>query len=53
MEMKSISNISDLNISMTSTLMSVDESFIIADENKTIQPPLEDCTGLEVALQVR
>ena len=50
--MKSKSNISDMNNSMTSHPMYTNESSIIADDNQTLQHPLEDCTGLEVALQV-
>ena len=52
MEMKSKSNISDMNNSMTSHQMYTNETSIISADNQTLQHPLEDCTGLEVALQV-
>ena len=52
MEINNKSNISDMTNSMTSHQLYTEESSIIADDNQTLQHPLEDCTGLEVALQV-
>ena len=51
--MKSDNNITASNNSSTDSLMSMDESSIIVDNNQTIRAPMEDCTGLEVALQVK
>ena len=53
MEMEIGNNITESNISTTASLISMDESSIITNDNQTIQAPMEDCTGLEVALQVR
>ena len=52
-EMKSDNNITTSNNSSTDSLMTMDESSIIVDDNQTIRAPMEDCTGLEVALQVK
>ena len=53
MEMEIGNNITESNISTTASLISMDESSIITNDNQTIRAPMEDCTGLEVALQVR
>ena len=52
--MENGNNITELNISTTASLISIDESSITPnDNNQTIRAPIEDCTGLEVALQVK
>ena len=53
MEMENGNNITEWNISTTANLISMDESSIITNDNQTIPAPMEDCTGLEVALQVK
>ena len=52
MEMEIGNNITESNISTTASLISMEESSIITNDNQTIRAPMEDCTGLEVALQV-